>query len=150
MSEQTSHYSHQRWSKVMCEVLCVILCGVIWAHVRESIFGLYYSQRRGSHCHRVLLTFLRLSYLLDFCSRLPVAGGLRFIVYRIIFDAPCIVLWTRRYNTSCVKTSFVAYVVRSTPYILGDIIWTMTTWLVAWYNDKRCGRCVLYTDRYIP
>ena len=135
----------------MCEVLCVILCGVIWTHVRESIFGLYYSQRRGSHCHRVLLTFLSLSYLLDVCSRLPVAGGLRFIVYRIIFDAPCIVL-----NIWCGRDDIIGAAYRRAlsrtscglPQRMGDLLFGPRRRLVVKNSYRRCGRCMVYTDRY--
>ena len=89
--------------------------------------------RRGSLYPRVLLSNAYLTYSAFVADCLWLGPSIHWIPNFLMPHVPCWIymMWMRRYNTSCVKTSFVAYVVRSTPYILGDIIWTTTAWLVA-------------------
>ena len=125
-----------------CVKYCFILYGVIWAREHaEVVIILGFALLSNAY-----LTYS--TFVADCLWRGPSVHWIPNFLWCPMYRIEYIWWWRGDIIRAAYKTSSVAQVVRSTPYILGAIIWTMTTWLVAWYNDKRCGRCMVYTDRY--
>jgi len=64
-------------------------------------------------------------------------------MYRIEY-----MMWTRRYNTSCVQDELCRVRHAAYPKQWVIYVWATTSWLVAGYSYRRGGRCVVYTNPY--